>query len=111
MYYAYEVLGEAWCWNVAVMSLDWTRDHLWDSTYEGIFLEIDRDGTTPMWDGVKNDWVQGGAMVAFAYVTEVRPPAVPEFSFSPIIIASLTATLYLTLKKYSAKRKFIYVYH
>jgi uncharacterized protein YyaL (SSP411 family) len=103
-YYAYEVLGDTTCRDMAVESLDWTRDHLWDPTNEGIFLEMNREGNNPVCE-VKNDWVQGGAMVAFAYVTRAAPPAFPEFSLSTIIVTSLAATLYLALKRHLAKRK------
>ncbi|MGB9718152.1 MAG: hypothetical protein ACPL4E_06900 [Thermoproteota archaeon] len=30
---------------------------------------MNREGANPTWDS-KNGWVQGGAMVAFAYVTK-----------------------------------------
>ncbi|MEM2930506.1 MAG: AGE family epimerase/isomerase [Thermoproteota archaeon] len=103
-YYAYEAMGDTAYRDVAVRSLDWTLNHLWDSTNGGIFLETNREGTNPTWDS-KNDWVQGGAMVAFAYVTKAEPPATPGFSLSVIVIITLlTATLCLALKKHFLKR-------
>ncbi|MBO3753605.1 MAG: AGE family epimerase/isomerase [Candidatus Brockarchaeota archaeon] len=83
-YYAYEVMGGNTYRDMAVRSLDWTRDHLWDLTNGGIFLETNREGTKPTWDS-KNDWVQGGAMVAFAYVTKAGRARNPHAKDKKII--------------------------
>lgn len=65
-HYVYGVTNNISDKNTAIRSLNWTRDHIWDSAHKGFWLELTRDGTMVTFE-TKNDWVHGGAVVAFAY--------------------------------------------
>jgi len=116
-YHAYEVLEDTSDRDTAMRSLNWTSDHLWDPVNGGVWLETYRNGSTVSSD-TKNDWVEGGAMVAFSYVTWSKPsptltptstptPHVPPKSPEPLPERFLLPALARLFENYALQTAFI----
>jgi len=82
---AYKTFNNETYKEIALLSLEWTADNNYDTEYGGFYLELYRDGTIK-WD-MKNDWVEGGGISAFALVA-------PRHDVYLLLIVEPTQTTY-----------------